>query len=283
MLLIAWGMYRAAHPQSDLKLVLTGAPSPRRDELREAARRMGLAEWVEFPGYLSNQEFAALLAGCTAMLFPSLFEGFGMPVAEAMAAGVPVLASDRTSLPEIAGDAALLFDPRRPDAIVEAIERLVSDPVVRAGLIERGRRRATELLTPEEWAARFWKIFEEAIDLPVQRAAGVYGVYPDSWTGDRITVVFGAGAGPRRLTVTLLAPEWLPAKAISIHGPGGPVRIPRGQRKAITLELPAAAGAIELLCSPTFRPGGADHRELGCLLEAAAIEGTPLPREVHAA
>lgn len=283
MLLIAWGMYRAAHPQSDLKLVLTGAPSPRRDELREAARRMGLAEWVEFPGYLSNQEFAALLAGCTAMLFPSLFEGFGMPVAEAMAAGVPVLSSDRTSLPEIAGDAALLFDPRQPAAIVEAIERLESDPAVRADLIERGRRRAAELLAPEAWAARFWKIFEEARECPVDRPAGVYGVYQDSWTGDRITVVFGAGAGPRRLTVTLLAPEWLPSKAISIHGPGGPVRIPRGQRKALTLELPAAAGAFELLCSPTFRPGGGDPRELGCMLEAAAIEGTPLPREVHAA
>ena len=283
MLLIAFGMYRAAHPPSDLKLVLTGAPSPRRDELIEAARRMGLSAWVDFPGYLPEREFAALLAGCQAMIFPSLFEGFGMPVAEAMAAGIPVLASDRTSLPEIAGDGALLFDPRRPDAIVAAIERLESDPAVRAGLIERGRRRAAEFQTPEQWAARFWEVFADAIERPLERAAGVYGVFPDSWTGDRITVVYGAGATPRRLAVTLLAPQWLPSKTIAIQTPRETHRIPRGERKTIALDLPAKAGAIELLCSPVFRPGGGDLRALGCMLEAAEIEGTPLPREVHAA
>ena len=283
MLLIAFGMYRAAHPQSDLKLVLTGAPSPRREELREAARRMGLEDRVVFPGYLPDIDFAALLAGCRAMIFPSIFEGFGMPVLEAMAAGVPVLASDRTSLPEIAGDAALLFDPRRPDAIVEAIERLEGDPAVRAGLIERGLRRAAEFQTPDQWAARYWEVFDDALQRPVERAAGIYGVYADSWTADRITVVFGAGSAPRRLAVKLLAPQWLPSKAIDIRTPAAQVRIPRGQRQTITLDLPAEAGAIELLCSPIFRPGGEDHRELGCILEAAEIEGTPLPREMHAA
>jgi len=162
LLLIAFGIYRAAHPHSDLKLVLTGAPSPRRDELQAAVRRMGLAAWVEFPGYLPDAAFAALLAGAAAMIFPSIFEGFGMPVLEAMAAGVPVLCGNLTSLPEVAGDAALFFDPRRPAAIVEAIERLESDPPLAASLAGRGRRHAAEFLQPEEWASRYWAVLQDA-------------------------------------------------------------------------------------------------------------------------
>jgi glycosyltransferase involved in cell wall biosynthesis len=299
LLLTAFGIYRAAHSQSDLKLVLTGSPSPRREELMEATRRMGLSAWVVFAGYLPDEDFAALLAGSAALLFPSLFEGFGMPVLEAMAAGVPVACGNLTSLPEIAGPpgrpAALLFDPRRPAGIAAAIERLESDPALRAGLIERGRRRAADFLTPEEWAARYFAVFQEAaghpVD-PVERPSAVYGVFPDAWTGGRITVVYGQGPTPRRLTVTLRAPEWLPSArvAIRVGGQGGQVhRIPRGQRKTITLDLPGQAGVVELLCSPTFQPGGEDLRQLGCLLESAAI-GAPgetdprqLPREAHAA
>jgi glycosyltransferase involved in cell wall biosynthesis len=300
MLLIAFGMYRTAHPQSRLKLALTGAPSARRDELMEAARRMGLAEHVLFAGFLPDLELAALLENCAAMIFPSLFEGFGMPVLEAMAASVPVLCSNLTSLPEIAGPqgrpAALQFDPRRPAAIAEAIERLESDPALRPSLIERGRQWAQSLPGAAAMVARYWEIFEDAVKHPLERAAAVHGVFPDGWTGERITVVYGPdrrhGSGerstPRRLTVTLLAPEWLPSRAISLQvsalrTPSETHRIPRGQRKTIALDLPGQAGAIELLCSPTFRPGGEDHRELGCMLEAASIEGTPLPREVHAA
>ena len=170
LLLTAFGIYRAAHPQSDLKLVLTGAPSSRRDELQDAVRRMRLAPWVDFPGYLPDAAFAALLAGAAAMIFPSIFEGFGMPVLEAMAAGVPVLCGNLTSLPEVAGGAALLFDPRRPAAIVAAIERLEADPSLRASLIHRGRRHAAEFLQPEEWASRYWAVFQKAAAPP--RSAG---------------------------------------------------------------------------------------------------------------
>jgi len=302
LLLTAFGIYRAAHPQSDLKLVLTGAgpggAPPRRDELMEAARRMGLAGWVVFAGYLPDADFAALLTGCAAMIFPSLFEGFGMPVLEAMAAGVPVACGNLTSLPEIAGrpPAALLFDPRRPAEIVEAIERLESDPAWRAGLIERGRRHAAAFLTPEEMAARYWAVFQDAAGHPAEhlaeRSAAVYGVFPDAWTGDRVTVVFGQGPTPRRLTVTLHAPGWLPSAEVAIRAGAELHRISRGQRKTITLDLPGQAGMTELLCSPTFQPGGEDLRQLGCVLESAAIlgpEGTPegeprqLPREAHAA
>ena len=306
LLLTAFGIYRAAHSQTDLKLVLTGSPSPRRDELMEAARRMGLSGAVVFAGYLPEEDFAALLSGSAAMIFPSLFEGFGMPVLEAMAAGVPVLCGNLTSLPEIAGtEAALLFDPRRPAEIVAAIERLESDPALRAELAERGRRRAAEFLTPEQMAARYWEVFQDAVRQPGERPSTVYGVFQDGWTGPCVTVVYGPGAAPRRLTVTLRAPEWHPAAEVAIRvnsgmapTPGGEIhRILRGQRHTIALDLPEQSGNLELLCSPTFQPGGADARQLGCLLESAVIQGPEsaegtgegtggeqeLPREAHAA
>ena len=277
MLLAAFGMYRARFPQSDLKLALTGAPSARRDELMAAARQMGLADWVTFPGYLPDAEFAALLASSAAMIFPSLFEGFGMPVLEAMAAGVPVLAGNLTSVPEVAGGAALLFDPRRPAEIVEAIARLENDPTLRAGLIERGHRRVETFPGPAEMAAGYWHVFQEAVRHPVESAPAIYGVFADGWTSGRVRVVFGRGDGPRRLTVTLQAPAWIPAAAVTIRVSPNPevYRIPRGQEAVIARDLPERAGSIELLCSPTFQPArcgaGGDTRPLGCRLASATI------------
>ena len=83
MLLTAFGMYRARHPESNLKLVCTGGLSARREELRAAGARMGMNGQLLLTAYLPNEEFAVLLRTCRAMIFPSLFEGFGMPVLEA--------------------------------------------------------------------------------------------------------------------------------------------------------------------------------------------------------
>jgi glycosyltransferase involved in cell wall biosynthesis len=137
LLLTAFGMYLADHPGSGLKLVLTGSPGARQDYLRDAARRMGLSKAVVFPGYLAEEELSALLHSCLALIFPSLFEGFGMPLLESMAAGRPVLCSNTTSLPEVAGGAALLFDPRVPAEIADAIARIAKDPDLRRELVAK--------------------------------------------------------------------------------------------------------------------------------------------------
>ena len=294
LLLTAFALYRAAHRASDLKLVLTGAPGDRRDYLIDATRRMGLENSVVFPGYLPDDEFAALLSCCAAVIFPSLFEGFGMPVLEAIAAPVPVLCANRTSLPEVAGDAVLFFDPRRPAEMVDAIHRIETELPLRGALVEKGKQRLAAFAGPAQMAARYLAVFEDLLRNPVEMAPAVYGVFPDGWTSDRVTVVFGASAEARRLTVTLKAPEWLPSEAISIRVlPGGEIhRMPRGSVQDFTRELPSgASGTFELCCTPTFQPsqsGGDDHRSLGCLLESATIFGPdgaaqPLPTHADAA
>jgi glycosyltransferase involved in cell wall biosynthesis len=101
-----------------------------------------LAEHVRFTGYLSDEALAELLNGAEALVFPSLWEGFGLPAVEAMACGVPVVASRRGSLPEVAGDAGLYFDPEDAHSIAEAILKLLRDRDLRVRLAAAARQRA---------------------------------------------------------------------------------------------------------------------------------------------
>jgi glycosyltransferase involved in cell wall biosynthesis len=125
-------------------LVLPGYRTAHEDELRERANALGVADDVRFPGWVSGAELEGLWSIARAFVFPSRYEGFGLPVLEAMARGVPVACSNASSLPEVAGDAALLFDPLDETAIATAVERLLanSDEVER--LRARGRDRARE-------------------------------------------------------------------------------------------------------------------------------------------
>ena len=125
-------------------LVLPGYPTWHEHELRERARSVGLADDVLFLGWLSGEEIEGLWAIAEAFVFPSLYEGFGLPVLEAMARGVPVACSNASSLPEVAGDAALLFEPSDTRAIATAIARLLDDPALRERLRGLGLERARQ-------------------------------------------------------------------------------------------------------------------------------------------
>jgi glycosyltransferase involved in cell wall biosynthesis len=113
------------------------------DDMRAAVEALPLEVRgrVLLPGYVSEADKVALMAGATALMYPSLYEGFGFPVLEGFAAGVPVLTSNLSSLPEVAGDAALLVDPTDEDAIARGITLLLDDEDLRSGLVERGRER----------------------------------------------------------------------------------------------------------------------------------------------
>jgi glycosyltransferase involved in cell wall biosynthesis len=123
-------------------LVLPGYPTAHEADLRERARTIGVQGGVRFLGWLSDEELEGLWQVAGAFVYPSLYEGFGLPVLEAMARGVPVACSDASSLPEVAGDAALMFDPHDEGAIAASLERLLSDPVEAESLRGRGRERA---------------------------------------------------------------------------------------------------------------------------------------------
>jgi glycosyltransferase involved in cell wall biosynthesis len=127
-------------PERRPMLVLPGYPTPHEAELRERARQLGIADTVAFPAWVSAEDLEGLYAAAAGFVFPSLHEGFGLPVLEAMARGVPVATSGRASLAEVAGDAALLFDPESVDAIARAIEQLLAGR--QEQLRAAGRRQA---------------------------------------------------------------------------------------------------------------------------------------------
>jgi glycosyltransferase involved in cell wall biosynthesis len=112
------------------------------EAIERRAVELGIAERVRFTGYVADEDLPALLSGALAFVFPSLYEGFGMPVLEAMACGAPVLTSSSSSLPEVAGDAALLVDPEDSVALTHGLARLATDAGLRADLRTRGLARA---------------------------------------------------------------------------------------------------------------------------------------------
>ncbi|MFL5801413.1 MAG: glycosyltransferase [Roseiflexaceae bacterium] len=123
-------------------LVCTGGAREAQPAIDQQIAESGLQNQVRFLGYVPHGDLPALYRGAAGLLFPSLFEGFGMPVLEAMACGCPVVCSSTSSLPEIAGDAALLTDPADAEAFADAIARLLRDEDLRAELRQRGLHQA---------------------------------------------------------------------------------------------------------------------------------------------
>ena len=114
------------------------------DDVYAAVQSHGLAEAVHFTGFVSAEMLVALYNGARVFAYPSLYEGFGLPVLEALACGVPTLASNTSSLPEVAGNAALLVDQLSTEAIREGLDRLLTDGELRSRLIEAGCRQAAQ-------------------------------------------------------------------------------------------------------------------------------------------
>jgi glycosyltransferase involved in cell wall biosynthesis len=127
----------------DLRLVFAGGKGWLFTEIFATVRDLQLSERVVFAGFVADDDLPALYSAARALAYPSLYEGFGLPMLEAMACGTPVVASTASSLPEVAGDAALLVDPFDVDALAHALDLAHSDTRIRARLIRLGRFRAT--------------------------------------------------------------------------------------------------------------------------------------------
>ncbi len=131
--------FAALPKRKDYQLYLVGTQDPRYSPtLLEIAKAHGVQEQVKFLNYVSYQELPLLYSGALALVFPSLWEGFGIPALEAMACGTPVITSNISALPEIVGDAGILVDPYSIESITKALQDVISDPVLRAQMSRRG-------------------------------------------------------------------------------------------------------------------------------------------------
>lgn len=154
----------------DLKLVIVGTVSPEViNDLYELIEKNcnnntqseHIKKQIVFTNFIPNDELNVLLSNALAMIFPSLYEGFGMPIIEAMSAGVPVACSNVTSLPEVAGNAALFFDPRNVDEITDTINKIYCNEKLRKRLIQLGLERAKYFSDKDSMIDEYIKVFEQ--------------------------------------------------------------------------------------------------------------------------
>jgi glycosyltransferase involved in cell wall biosynthesis len=279
MLITAYGMYLSRNPEAALDLVFTGALDAAQRDVKENVRRMGLEQRIHFLGFLPEDQLVALWAGCSFLVFPSLYEGFGIPVLEAMNFGKPVICSNVTSLPEVAGDAALYFDPRKPHEIADCMERLTKNEDLRSELIHKGYKRLS-LFQAKDMVDKYLEHFEDLLNNPQLGKDKIWGVYPDGWTDTKLQVTHGGGNPGRLLQMSLEAPGWAPYKQATIcldpaSGKKQQWTIERGETREIRLPMETAGNHLFFSVDPGFVPSqcnmGADDRSLGVLCKKCLI------------
>jgi glycosyltransferase involved in cell wall biosynthesis len=143
-----------------VKLLIIGDEISKYPQMRRLVHRFQLHQHVRFLGFVPDATLAALYRLASVFVFPSLYEGFGLPPLEAMSAGAPVVTSNVSSLPEVVGDAALLIDPTSADAIAVAMARVLGEPGLRSELVRRGHERV-KAFSWERSVARIREIYAE--------------------------------------------------------------------------------------------------------------------------
>jgi glycosyltransferase involved in cell wall biosynthesis len=145
-----------------VRLLVVGRSQWQGSAIQQLAAASPYHDDIVFTGYLQDQVVAALYRQCLAFIYPSLYEGFGLPVLEAMACGAPTVTSNSSSLPEVAGDAAILVDPTSAEAITSAIEQLVADGSLRDKLRDRGLRQAARF-SWEQTARQTLEVYQQVL------------------------------------------------------------------------------------------------------------------------
>ena len=150
----AFDMFRLSG--GNTKLLIVGEKRWWTDDIKNVYNKMQHRDDVILTGWVSTGELNKIIGSAVAMVYPSFFEGFGIPIVEAFYCGTPVITSNQTSMPEVAGDAALLVDPHSPESIAEAMKQIAADEALRSSLIQKGNARK-ELFTWQKTADRLWE------------------------------------------------------------------------------------------------------------------------------
>ncbi len=151
----------SAAPQDDIQLVIVGKKGWQYEEILDAPRKFGIEKYVKFLDSVDDSDLSVLYKNAVCFVLPSLYEGFGLPVLEAMREGCPVIASNVSSLPEAGGDACLYVDPEDADDIALKIKQLISDKKLRKLLVEKGKKQVSRF-DWEKTAKQTLRVLEEA-------------------------------------------------------------------------------------------------------------------------
>jgi len=279
VLLLAFSILLKEHPDLDVHLCLTGSLLQQDSQFAEMIEQMGLSTRVKHLGYVSEKEVSALMSRAHFMIFPSLFEGFGIPVAEAMMTGTPVLCSNSTSLPEVGGEAALYFDPRRPIEIANQMNLIFTNENLRADLIKKGFEQVKKF-DRDSMIKQYYELLKKVSKDYAKEKSSLSGVYGDNWSSSVLTISVGKESSMKRvLYLEVILPSVSPHKNGVIH-----LLIGKKKRKIVfekdTLlkieeELPNISSDVTIIFQNTFRPtqiGIEDDRELGAQVQKIVIK-----------
>ena len=274
MLLTAFNMLCHHCPEIELDLLFTGSEMPAQATIKNEVQQMGLSERIHFAGHVSEGELRTFYESSLGLIFPSLYEGFGMPLLEAFDFNKPVLCAAAGSLPEVGGAAVLTFDPRKPAEMMQVMRRLASEPILAAKLAAAGRKRLDELRLADGMMPAYTRQFSPLLNeelTPIQHHQ-ITGLYKDGWLGPQVEIKVAPHHAPQLVRLRLLAPGWLPHEHVSLHinasGTSQHHAIQRGAYLTVAVPLPAHGGRVELSFSPTYQPSQVeqsdDYRILSC-------------------
>ena len=287
MLITAFGIACRAGLPHDIKLVCTGDELSQQDYLRSASLAMGLADRIIFTGYVPDNELTDLMAACMGVVFPSLYEGFGIPMVEAMALGVPLACSNATSLPEVVGDAAILFDPRSPTELSDAMVLLANSKATRDRLIQAGTDRAKNFSNAEIMAEEYWDLFQSAVSqkkneqavVDVDRSLPL--AYPDGWLSNFMRIPIESSQAEQTLNIQVRAHKWQPQSEIVFrvktneNSEEEVMVLKRGSSKVFSIPIKPNQNVCEISILPTFSPfligQSGDKREISAFLSACSL------------
>lgn len=271
LLLNAFAMY--AHEHRDMKLVLTGNPLEQADYYKDLLKALQIEDLTIITGYVSNEELYSILKNAKGLIYPSLFEGFGIPVVEAMHLNKLIACSNLTSLPEIGCEAIHYFDPKKPDEIMAGISFLAENDISE-DIVGEYRNKLKDYENDkmiDEYICLFESVLSQKDELAFKE--GVTGIYPDGWSAGEITVAQEAKVG-WKIIGNISLPGFLRAKTnvvINHNGEERIVELAPGNGIEIKEEISAEKDQISITFSKTWSPKkilkSEDSRELGAMVE----------------
>ena len=209
ILFTAFGLAKDSGFLKGIQLVCTGHSDNRQQKLKRVIKAMGLDKEILCPGFVTDTELKSLLTHSRALVFPSLYEGFGMPVVEAMSRGVPVACSNGSALREVVGEAGLMFDPRNPFEIADTLKALaVDDHELRSRIIIKGLEQASKFMNMDGMAEQYLGLLLRAWN-ENRNKYRLTNVFSDGWCEKTIRLKLAKTKRGGKLTLSLMLPKWL--------------------------------------------------------------------------
>lgn len=275
LLLNAFAMYAKNH--RDMKLVLTGNPLTQTDYYRNLLKTMKIDDLTVITGYVTNEELYSILKNSNGLIYPSLFEGFGIPVVEAMHMHKLISCSNLTSLPEIGCDAICYFNPKKPDEILRGIDYLAENQITDDIIAEYDTK--LKEYENDKMVREYMEVFHNVIDqkdnLLFQEE--VSGIYPDGWSSRGIVLQLKQKAGGK-VRAKFNLPEFVDTKlklVITHNGVAKTVWINPGETVNLMEELVEEKTELYIKCLKTWSPKtvlkSEDARELGVMVESLEL------------